>query len=394
MIKLLTTFFLLLFAFVIPLAAEETAGSHEAEAQASQQGNTMLSLRIATISGDSYLLADFQNKNQQIAPEDLKVTLNRIGNRKETITFAPYENGLRSQQTISEPHSFTAQVALNVNGQESTWQWEKHEGRTEIDTTYSKKAGVTVAIAQGGEIERHVEVFGRLTTPPQRQATVNARFPGIVETLLADVGQTVTKGDTLARIQSNDSLQSYIVKAPISGTIVSRNVNIGELTGSAPIYSIVDTATLWAELKIFPSQREEVAKGMPVHVVKEGMRQDSSIVSIIPSGNGQPYQIALVEISNAKGHLTPGDLVTGVLDVQLIVVPVRVEKQAIQNLDGKPVVFLNDDEVYQASPVELGISDDRFTQIVSGLDAGQQYVVDNSYLIKADIEKSGASHAH
>ncbi|QJR79410.1 HlyD family efflux transporter periplasmic adaptor subunit [Alteromonas pelagimontana] len=394
MTKSLPILFLLLFAFVIPLAAEETAGTHDAKAQTFQKGNTTLSLRIAKISGDTYLLADFQNKHQQIAPEDLKVTLRRIGNRYETITFAPFENGLRSQQTISKPHSFTAQVVLDIDNKKYNWQWEKHEGRTKIDTTYSEKAGVTVATAQGGEIERHVEVYGLLTIPPQKQASVNARFPGIVEALLADVGQAVAKGDKLARIQSNDSLQSYTVSAPISGKIVSRNVNIGQLTGSAPIYTIIDTSTLWAELKIFPSQRKEVAVGMPVHILKEGMRQNSSILSIVPSVNDQPYQIALVEISNKDGHLTPGDLITGVLDVQRVLVPVRVEKQAVQKLDGKPVVFINEGEVYQASPVELGISDDRFIQIEKGLDVAQKYVLENSYLIKADIEKSGASHAH
>jgi acetyl/propionyl-CoA carboxylase alpha subunit len=42
----------------------------------------------------------------------------------------------------------------------------------------------------------------------------------------------------------------------------------------------------------------------------------------------------------------------------------------------------------------LGRSDGRFTEVLAGLQAGDRYVVENSYLIKADIEKSGASHDH
>jgi cobalt-zinc-cadmium efflux system membrane fusion protein len=44
--------------------------------------------------------------------------------------------------------------------------------------------------------------------------------------------------------------------------------------------------------------------------------------------------------------------------------------------------------------VTLGDSDGEWVEIKAGLAPGQRFVVNNSYLIKADIEKSGASHDH
>ena len=57
-------------------------------------------------------------------------------------------------------------------------------------------------------------------------------------------------------------------------------------------------------------------------------------------------------------------------------------------------MFIQVDDTYEIRPLELGTSDGTLTEVLEGLQAGDRYVVDNSYLIKADIEKSGASHDH
>jgi cobalt-zinc-cadmium efflux system membrane fusion protein len=44
--------------------------------------------------------------------------------------------------------------------------------------------------------------------------------------------------------------------------------------------------------------------------------------------------------------------------------------------------------------LELGRSNQNWVEVLSGIELGTQYVTENSYLIKADIEKSGASHDH
>ena len=44
--------------------------------------------------------------------------------------------------------------------------------------------------------------------------------------------------------------------------------------------------------------------------------------------------------------------------------------------------------------LELGEADADWIEVTGGLKPGAEYVLENSYLIKADIEKSGASHDH
>jgi cobalt-zinc-cadmium efflux system membrane fusion protein len=58
------------------------------------------------------------------------------------------------------------------------------------------------------------------------------------------------------------------------------------------------------------------------------------------------------------------------------------------------VVFVRVGDTYEIRPVELGKRDAQQVEVLSGLKAGDQVVVEQSYLVKADIEKSGASHDH
>jgi cobalt-zinc-cadmium efflux system membrane fusion protein len=44
--------------------------------------------------------------------------------------------------------------------------------------------------------------------------------------------------------------------------------------------------------------------------------------------------------------------------------------------------------------LELGERDGEWVEVLGGIDPGTPYVVEQSFLIKADIEKSGASHDH
>ena len=84
-----------------------------------------------------------------------------------------------------------------------------------------------------------------------------------------------------------------------------------------------------------------------------------------------------------------GDIVVETLSVSL-----AVDNRALQTLDGQRGVFTQHGERYEFHPLTLGRSDGRFSEVLEGLSLSDRYVVENSYLIKADIEKSGAEHEH
>jgi cobalt-zinc-cadmium efflux system membrane fusion protein len=103
---------------------------------------------------------------------------------------------------------------------------------------------------------------------------------------------------------------------------------------------------------------------------------------------------ARMVIDNASGQLRPGQFVTGRIVIAETTVPLAVDKTALQRFRDFDVVFEQVGEIYEVRMLELGRADAQRVQVLGGLTEGARYVTANSYLIKADIEKSGASHDH
>ena len=72
----------------------------------------------------------------------------------------------------------------------------------------------------------------------------------------------------------------------------------------------------------------------------------------------------------------------------------RVKATAVQEFNGKPSVFIKSGNVFEVHPVKLGAKNSEWVEVLEGLSPNSEYVTQNSYVIKADILKSGASHSH
>ncbi len=262
-----------------------------------------------------------------------------------------------------------------------------------ISAGMAQRLGLRVAAAAPGTIERHIPLYGELVIPPSHQAQVRARFPGMIKEILVAIGDPVNAGDVLARIESNDSLRSYPLLSPIAGVVVQQFAGQGEYIASEPLFSVLDPQRLWAELKVFPAMLDDIRSGLPVHIEARGGRYDSRIAHILPAG-AQPYVFARVELDNSSGRFVAGERISALVDAEIIAVALVIENQALQQFEGKAVVFVQEGERYEPRAITLGRSDGRVTEVLAGLHAGEHYVVANSYLIKAELEKSAAAHTH
>ncbi|UZJ44392.1 efflux RND transporter periplasmic adaptor subunit [Marinimicrobium sp. C6131] len=325
---------------------------------------------------------------------DLNVQLTRLGGQEDTFDFAFQGDYWLGNGVVTEPHSFDVEVTLNQNGEQYHWQWESHEGRTRIPADIAKKAGIQTNEAGPGSIERTLTTYGQLTIAPEQIARVRARFPGVITKVNVRLGDRIAKGDLLAQVESNESLKIYDLRSPIDGVVTERQISVGEIAGEQPLFAIANLATLWAELRVFPGQRTQVAVGQKVFLKAEGVDEQATVNHLLPSPDNAPYTLVRVEVDNPDGTLSPGLLVAGDIVVEALDVPLAVENRALQTFRDWTVVFAQVDDAYEIRPLELGRSDGTLTEVLDGLQAGDRYVVDNSYLIKADIEKSGASHDH
>ncbi|MGH8532138.1 MAG: efflux RND transporter periplasmic adaptor subunit, partial [Gammaproteobacteria bacterium] len=128
----------------------------------------------------------------------------------------------------------------------------------------------------------------------------------------------------------------------------------------------------------------------------EGMTNASGTVSYISPFGAEDTQtmLARVELPNPKGGWRPGLFVTGEIMVEEATVPLAVKASAVQTFRDWEVVFMQDGNAFEIAILDVGRRDEEWAEVVSGLSLGQKYVSDNSFVIKADIGKSGATHDH
>lgn len=309
--------------------------------------------------------------------------------------LVPAGDWLRSPDTVYEPHAFTVAVSAVHAGKRYRWQYDSPEGRVDIAADKAGTFGLRTAAATAGEIRETRSLYGRIAIPEDRQWTVGARFPGLVQSVAVRSGDGVRKGQVLARVESSDSLRSYAVTAPADGVVQTRLVNPGELTSGA-MFRLIDPSEVWAELQVFPGDQGRVQAGAPVRVwLPTGdTAMDGTLAYLSPTADDNQARHARVIIDNRDGRWPPGAHVEAEVTIHRRDAPLVVPEAAVQTFRDWEVVFVREGIHYQALPVTLGARDREHVEILDGLLPGADVVTDNAYLLKADLEKSGAAHDH
>jgi len=337
--------------------------------------------------------------DKPLKPGEIQLTmeLSRLDGEVNRFNFAPEGEALNGDATVVEPHSFDVKVQAVHEGKTHEWTYESYEGRTTIDAAAAQASGIETATAGPATIQEKLQLTGRVMLNPNTTAQVKARFPGIVRDVKKKLGDTVAAGDVLAMVESNDSLQPYPVKAPIGGVILARNTNIGDVAGDAPLFTISNLSDVWAEFHVFPRDVDRVKAGQKVHVasVQGKQQQEGTIAFLLPVAEADSQTVvARVTLDNAEGKWRAGMSVRGDVVISEREVPLSVKASGLQRFRDFTVVFAQVNDTYEVRMLELGLNDGENVEVLSGIKPGTVYVSGNSYLIKADIEKSGASHDH
>jgi len=344
---------------------------------------------------------------QPLKPDevDLTITLTRLnsikGSKLDEIKFTPHGDALRGDSVIYEPHSFVVTINALHNGVKHNWQYDNFEGRTQIESAVASALEIETSIAGAVVLHETISAFGQITTRPEAVSDIRARFPGIIKSVAVSIGDTVSKGQILATVESNESLNLYSIKAPISGVITQRHGNTGEQTSDQVLFIITDTSTVWVDLSVFPADIHRVKVGASVSIELTNkspsaelrtIRGKINFINVVAQANQSVS--ARVIVDNKDGQFLPGSHVKAKIKVAEHAVPLAVKRIGLQAFRDFTVVFAQIGEQYEVRMLALGKQDDEWVEVLDGLEPGTRYVTKNSYVIKADIEKAGAAHDH
>lgn len=200
-----------------------------------------------------------------------------------------------------------------------------------------------------------------------------------------------------SRLQARE-LTRYEIHAPISGLIIARAVALGAaLRDDVTIFTVADMSTVWTAVTVYPKDLNVVGVGQKASVKATAFDvEGEGIVTYITAliGGQTRTATARVILDNQDGRWHPGMFVNIELVSDEIEVPLAVSAQAIQTYRDWTVVFGRYGGYFEARPLELGRSDGKMVEVLKGLVTGEQYASGNSFAIKADIDKAGASHDH
>ena len=194
----------------------------------------------------------------------------------------------------------------------------------------------------------------------------------------------------LLETQENPIFTQYELRSTLSGLVIKRHLTTGEaIKKDDNIFVLADFSDVWVNIAIPANNIKAVELGQEVRVINEPMGIEETgrltyLSSIIDETNRTIT--GRVVILNRKNLWRPGTFV----DVELIVeerpVPIAIKAEAIQNLRNWSVVFVKYGDYFEGRPVELGVSDGSWIEVLDGLSAGESYAVKNSFTVKAEID--------
>jgi membrane fusion protein, heavy metal efflux system len=198
-----------------------------------------------------------------------------------------------------------------------------------------------------------------------------------------------------------DGLQRYNLRAPISGQIIERRVDLGAPVNDEgqekEIYTIADLSQVWVELAVPVSDLGAIAEGQSVALTRSGSATSTPgrIVFVSPMLDPQTRAAKVIAvIANPDLAWRPGSFATVEVSVGAESARVRVPREAIQTVEGESVVFVRTPEGFAKRVVSLGQGDREAVAILSGLMPGEVVAIVGSFILKAELGKAEAEHAH
>ncbi|MGR3311503.1 MAG: efflux RND transporter periplasmic adaptor subunit [Candidatus Brocadiales bacterium] len=198
--------------------------------------------------------------------------------------------------------------------------------------------------------------------------------------------------------KTHENLTRYEIRALFNGEVIEKHITVGEaVKEDANIFFLADLSTVWVEVTVYTKDLRVVKIGQNVTVRSNvlDMETDGNLSYLGPLVSEQTRTArGRVVVENPEGYWRPGLFVTVEVVKEEVSVPLAVSVDALQTFRDWSVVFVQYGNLFEVRPLELGRSDGRWVEVLHGLEPGERYVTHNSFILKAELGKAGATHDH
>lgn len=288
---------------------------------------------------------------------------------------------------------------IHQSGEETASDDHDHEEDwVKLTPEEIEEFGIEIEAAGPGVLHTEIAVPGEVVVNGDRLAHIVPRFPGVVTEVRKSIGDTVVTGDILAVVESNEGLSLYRMTSLTDGVIIDKHITIGEVNnGEEPAFVIADLDTVWIHLSIYQMQLSQVRPGQEVVLsLGEGLPEVEGRIDYLSPIVDQHTRTATarVVLPNLNGSLRPGLFIEGRIRIANRSAAILVPKTAIQKIDNEIVLFVEDHGGFMPRDVVVGDQNAVYVEIVGGLSAGEKYVKNGGFILKAELGKGSFGHDH
>ena len=232
------------------------------------------------------------------AASTVTATVARLGAPPQVIGFTPEADYLKGNATLEEPHSFKVDVQASHGGKQHRFSYEQVEARVTMSEVQVKQNGIDIHTSGPARIKTVLKLIGEISLNADRSVEVAPRLAGVVESVSANAGDRVRKGQVLAVLASQAlAAERSELRAAVQRLALARTVYQRE-------------QTLWRE-KITAEQDVQQARAAmeAADIAVQGARQKLAAIGAQGDGAGQ---LARYEIrSPIDGVITDKKIVAG-----------------------------------------------------------------------------------
>ncbi|MCP3024038.1 efflux RND transporter periplasmic adaptor subunit [Cupriavidus basilensis] len=190
----------------------------------------------------------------------------------------------------------------------------------------------------------------------------------------------------------SDDGRAVALVSPIAGRITNQSATIGAYVApDAELFRVAASGAVQVEASVTAVETSRIAAGDRATILLgTGSPVAATVRSVTPTVSGSSRAATVV--------LTPKDpspaLVVGEgVQVRLHTRAsseggLTVPEDAVQNLDGRDVLFVRTAQGFRPQPVLIGARSGGIAQIVSGVRVGERVATRNAFLVKAEAKKS------
>lgn len=274
-------------------------------------------------------------------------------------------------------------------------------GPVVLAAAQTKALGLQTALADMRPIEELLELNGTVAVLPNAQADVSLRISGRIEALRANVGDTVRKGTELARVQSRaigNPPPVVSVPSPIDGIIDARNVILGQsVEPDTALFRVSNRVRMRVIARVYEEDLGRVGMGQSAHVELLAYPQrlfEGRVTLVSPNLDAESRTVEVwIELENVGALLKPNMFARADVVIGGNTAALAIPKAAIMEAGGEQFVFVREGNKYRRQDVQVGASDELYSEITDGLVPGDEVVTQGSREVYTLWLTGGSSEA-